>query len=109
MHMLWPRRGPASIRGRRRNMNHTHAYTFWHAHQHTHIDTSKGVNGWEPEIDEYYRVDHNTGHYHNWLQIHDHGKKAGLVPHTHQARQLHLEDDEHTKHHHAVADHEKEE
>ncbi len=91
-------------------MSHTHHYSFWHAHEHSHIDESKGVEGWEPEISEYYRFQHPTGHYHNWMQTHDHDG-GGRNPHTHKAKQYHPTDDKVTKHHHALDAHdiEKEE
>jgi len=51
---------------------------------------------------------HNDGHYHNWMQTHDHGA-GGQKPHTHKARQFHEENDPETKHHHALDAHNIEE
>ncbi len=89
-------------------MNHTHHYSFWHSHEHMHIDKSKGIGGWEPETSEFYRYSHTDGHYHNWMQTHDHGGGADKAPHTHKAKQSHPTDDKVTKHHHALDAHDTE-
>ncbi len=80
-------------------MNHKHEYAYWHKHRHLHIyhDSPDG------SLNE-----HNEGHYHRYAQTHDHGF-GGETFHAHQARNKKIEDDESTKHHHAIADHKKEE
>lgn len=72
-------------------MNHTHHYSYWHTHEHSHLEEG-----------------HTGGHYHNWMQTHDHGA-GGNKPHTHKAKQYHEETDSETKHHHALEAHDIEE
>ena len=82
-------------------MSHTHHYRFWHAHTHRHMAPPDG----SPPI----TWEHNTGHYHNWMQTHDHGGGADKTPHTHKDKQYHPTDDKVTKHHHALDAHDTEE
>ncbi len=79
-------------------MNHTHHYSFWHSHDHSHIGPPDG----SPLI----TWTHSTGHYHNWMQTHEHGA-GGNNPHPHKARQYHADDA--TQHHHALDAHDIEE
>ena len=79
---------------------HTHHYSFWHTHVHMHQNPPDGA----PLITWV----HDTGHYHNCMQTHDHGT-GGQNPHTHKARQYHEENDPETKHHHALDAHDIEE
>ena len=73
-------------------MNHTHTYWHWHAHKHRHQFPLA-----EPEY-------HDTGHYHEWIGTHDHGK-GGVKPHSHQVKWQTDADDKQTVHHHRVDDH----
>ena len=79
-------------------MNHTHHYSYWHAHEHAHVYEGSEMTSYA----------HTSGHYHNWMQTHDHGV-GGKGPHTHKARQYHEENDPETKHHHALDAHNIEE
>ncbi len=88
------------------NDSHTHHYSFWHAHAHKHLDDRALVDVEFQTNGPYIR--HDTGHYHNWMQIHEHGA-GGNNPHTHKARQYHEENDPETKHHHALGTHDIEE
>ena len=86
-------------------MSHTHHYSFWHAHEHYHELVTDAPG--EMKLAAKYTSKHNTGHYHNWMQTHDHGA-GGKGPHTHKARQYHEENDPETKHHHALDAHDNE-
>ncbi len=87
-------------------MSHTHHYSFWHAHRHSHIDERSLV---ETEFSTGSpNIYHDTGHYHNWMQTHDHGGGADKAPHTHKAKQYHPTNDKVTKHHHALDAHDME-
>ncbi|KKK93605.1 hypothetical protein LCGC14_2691160 [marine sediment metagenome] len=93
-------------------MRHTHHYSYWHAHDHVH---SKFIEEhWLPGPtkicveSKLIVTKHDTGHYHNWMQTHDHGGGADKAPHTHKAKQDHTKDDKVTKHHHALDAHDTE-
>jgi hypothetical protein len=83
-------------------INHTHEYNFWHIHEHSHGKdvnyslAAVGLKGISSET-------HNTGHYHLFTQIHEHGS---VNPHSHKERQYHPQDSD-VIHHHAVKDHEE--
>ncbi len=83
-------------------MNHTHHYSFWHAHEHSH-EFAMDASG-EMKVEGVYVYKHDTGHYHNWMQTHEHGI-GGKNPHAHKARQFHEENDSETKDHHALDAH----
>ncbi len=93
-------------------MNHTHHYSFWHAHEHVHSEFIE--EHWLPGPakicveSKLIVTKHDTGHYHNWMQTHNHGA-GGQNPHTHKARQYHEESDPETKQHHALDAHDMEE
>lgn len=72
-------------------MSHTHTNWFWHTHMHVHSFGDKGF-------------DHDEGHYHEWINTHDHGKGISQ-PHSHAVKFLDHDDDKHTVHHHRIDDH----
>ncbi len=88
-------------------MSHTHHYSFWHSHEHTHEQIHRDAEDRIVGAGR-YNAEHNTGHYHNWMQTHDHGGGADKAPHTHKAKQYHPTDDKVTKHHHALDAHDTE-
>lgn len=78
-------------------MNHTHEYNYFHTHMHRHQD-NRSLLETEVSVGNPYMF-HNEGHYHIFVQTHEHGKGGGL-PHTHKQRCFHPEEE--TIEHHKV-------